>query len=656
MATNEKVGLVLDLRGLDMVTPVDLLQDGRTPWAKNFRLYAKQSDDRQVAVSSRKGSGFYSQPLVEVEDSSVEVIDSSVPVGVTSPVAAQRIVIETAGRLSRIDAPVSSPEPASGVLTVKLYSTSSDGLNALLSESSVIPSAVDATPVMETIRFLNAPRVEVGDEIIAVFMMQDDAKGQYHLHIDEGVAGAMYSDTSISTLVDTDYSINYSAFISPDTTYKGSYRFNRDDGQNITLAAYGTTMYSLNPTTRAWTSVQTGLSANASWYSFTRADGRVFWVNGYDGLKAWDGTGAVETITDTELPILSQVLFHKDRLFGVSASEKNKIIWSEAPGNPSNAPTNQQWYRAYLSTSFWYIPAPKTGSPITGIISFQDSLIIFTQDNKYVFSGSDKGSFNLRQSTGAKGALSMRGIVSDENFIYFAADDGLYEFNGSSDKNISEERISPLFDGCPNKYDITPVIWKNKVRWYMASSTSAYNDICALYNRGLGGEWELDTETFVTDALYYDDADDDQELIEFSSLYNIAFQAETAYNAVGAPIDFEYRLKYDSMGLPAQKKRIRRYYPIFQGVDSTFKVNLDMDKDFQDSPRTKEILLAVNGATLGNFLIGDDTILGGDTTFKHHRQSYSGSAYYWQLRIRRRGVNNRVAFTGAQYKYRIKRM
>ena len=51
----EKIGLTLDIRGLDMVTPVDLLSDGRTPWSKNFRLYAQQSDDRQVAVSSRKG-------------------------------------------------------------------------------------------------------------------------------------------------------------------------------------------------------------------------------------------------------------------------------------------------------------------------------------------------------------------------------------------------------------------------------------------------------------------------------------------------------------------------------------------------------------------------------------------------------------------------
>ena len=81
-----------------------------------------------------------------------------------------------------------------------------------------------------------------------------------------------------------------------------------------------------------------------------------------------------------------------------------------------------------------------------------------------------------------------------------------------------------------------------------------------------------------------------------------------------------------------------------------------MDKDFQDNPRIKDVLLAVNGSTWGDFKWGDGTTWGGDKSFKHHRQSYPGSAYYWQLRIARKGVNNRVAFIGAQYKYRIKRM
>ena len=110
------------------------------------------------------------------------------------------------------------------------------------------------------------------------------------------------------------------------------------------------------------------------------------------------------------------------------------------------------------------------------------------------------------------------------------------------------------------------------------------------------------------------------------------------------------------MGVPAQKKRLKRYFPILQGVDSTFSIQLAMDKDFQDSPRIKDVLMSTNGAKLGQFKLGDGTLLGGDKSFKQHRQSYSGYAYYWQLRVLRRGVNNRVAFIGSQFSYKTKRL
>lgn len=653
---NEKVGLTLDLRGIDMVTPVDLLSDGRTPWSKNFRLYAKQSDDRQVAISSRKGPGYYINPLSENKVSSSENLsEETVEIGVINNVASQLVEIQSEGRINRIDFPVSKNPGASGPLLVSIYTDKDGRPSDLLAQSSINSGDISDELEWATVRFHNAPLVTTGDRFQIVFEIQDDGFGTYNIGVASDGSDAQYSDASFSALEPVDWGLNYRLYLTPDIRCKGAYRFNREDGQNVTLAVYGNTLYQVDYINNQWITIDDTLDPLASEYSFTRADGRVFWVNGFDDLKCWDGT-TVETITDTELPILSMITFHKDRLFGVSATDKNRLIWSESPGNPTNAPANEQWYRAYLSTSFWYIPAPKTGSPITGIISFQDSLVIFTQDNKYIFSGYDRGSFYLRQSTGAKGALSMRGITNNENFIYFAADDGLYEFNGSKDTNISEKRIQPLFNGCPNKEAITPIIWKNKVRWYMASSGSPYNDMCALYNPGMDGEWEVDTDTFIDRAVYYDDANDNGELIEFSSHYAIAMLAEAEYHSLGAPIDFEYRLKYDSFDLPAQKKRLRRYYPILQGVDNTFNIQIAMDKDFQDNPRIKDVLLAVNGATWGNFNWGDGTLWGGDKSFKHHRQSYSGSAYYWQLRVIRKGVNNRVAFTGAQYKYRIKRM
>jgi len=260
----------------------------------------------------------------------------------------------------------------------------------------------------------------------------------------------------------------------------------------------------------------------------------------------------------------------------------------------------------------------------------------------------------MRESTGSKGAISIQSVAVDENSVWFVAKDGFYKYDGSSDVKISAP-ITPIFDACPNKDEIRPVVWKNQVRFYMASSGSAYNDICMVYDKDLN-EWMMDTEVYVKDALWLNDTDDSQDLLEFSSLVPQIFEAEVDYNNLGAPIDFEYRFNYDSMKSPGQKKRIKRFVPLLQGVDTSFPITIAMDKDFQDSPKIKKLMLVVNGAVLDAFTLGDGTLLGGSKSFKTKRQSYSGYANYWQFRLIRNAVNNRVAFIGAQYTYKTKRL
>ncbi len=801
MASKEKMAAVLDLRGLDLVTPVDLLSDGRTPFSKNFRLYAQQSDDRRVAVSSRKGPGFHTIPLGEAlagsNTSSTGV--STAKVGVTTNIELQQFTASLNGLLGRIDVRLSDPDAnADGPVLIQVYSDQDGKATKLLTESSILGGSIGTSPAWLTARFVKPIQVTNGTKYWIVIRMQDDGKNEYSLSTTTVGDKAFKTDSSLYMAEEQTYSINYRLYTMAAGQDKGSYRFNRDNGANTTLVAYDTTLYRIDEATGEFQKIIDGLNVNATEYRFTNGDNKVFWVNGYDELTNWDGTiesqavnklvngtfevnlapwaaasgttltrstvefhsgvasaqlnatsgnrqidqgltlyknrrykvsiwvkGAtaagnmqmhvnggtlpiaesvkavttswqqiefywvptsdvttinlrstaanvflddlsiidtgIEYIRDPELPILSDIVMHKDRLFGVVASDPNKIVFSENPGNPAYDPTGviptnprEQWYYAWLSVSFWYVPRPHNGSPITKLVSFQDALTVFTQDNKYILSGYDRGSLNLRQATGNKGAMSSRGVISDENSIYFVSNDGFYMYNGSGDKKISA-RINPLVDGCPRVEDITPVMWKNQVRFYMATEGSPINDACVIFDKDME-EMLYDTETYVNRAIWYQDANDDEQLVEFSSLGQVSYFAEQNYHSLGAPIDFEYRLKYDSMGSPMQKKRLKRFWPILQGVDNSFAIQLAMDKDFQDSPKVKEQYMTTNGAKLGAFKLGDGTILGGDKSFKPKRQSYSGYARYWQLRVKRKGVNNRVAFIGAQYSYKLKRL
>jgi len=796
----ETIAASLDLRGLDLVTPVDLIKDGHTPYAQNFRLYAQQTDDRRVTVSSRKGPGHYTTPIGHVlVDSNVATTGASTAnVGVIIGTHAQPYVATSNNRLTRVDFQLANLNSAAGPIKVQVYSDDAGKPAKLLTESGLLNGDILGTQSYVIARFLNAIKLVSGTKYWFVLSIQDDGKNTYTFTTTTAGTKAYKTDSNLSQLALQTYSLNYKIYTSIDQVTKGAYRFNRDNGQNITVANFGTDMYKLDEATKTWISILPGLNSNASDYSFTNGDNKVFWVNGYDELTAWNGqdeltasntvtnpsftvaatgytaiagstasrvtsdfnttpaslqvtaasgirgtiltqavnrdhrykisyytkgstatgntfvtvnggttalTGStkalttawaknefyytptsdlttiefkgssdnffiddvsivdtgIEYIRDLQLPILSQILMHKDRLWGVVAADPNKLVFSENPGNPAFDPTGaipttarEQWYYAWLSVSFWYVPRPHNGSPITAIVSFQDALTVFTQDNKYVLSGYDRGSLNLRQSTGNKGALSYRGVAADENNIFFVSNDGFYSYNGSADTKISA-LINPMFDGCGQKEKITPVLWKQEVRFYMASPGSSVNDTCVIYNKDFQ-EMEFDTDTFIDRAIYYGDADDDQQLVEFSSLIPNAFFAEQDYTSLGGPIDFEYRFKYDSLGAPAQKKRLKKYFPLLQGVDSSFEIQLAMDKDFQNSPRIKDVLLTVNGSKWGEFNWGDGTLFGNDTSFKQHRQSFSGYAYYWQLRIARKGILNRVAFIGAQYSYKTKRL
>jgi len=805
--------------GIDMVSPVDLMKAGRTPYAKNFRLYAQQADDRQVSVSNRKGSGFYLNPLNETKTVSEESTTGAgtQEVGVTLNNVLQKFTATDSNRVTKLNIKIANPNGASSAVIVELWSDDSGSPYKKLATSSLENGDIDDTAAYVTARFVQAPKLTSGQDYWIVLRVQDDGKDGYLVSTTTNSTNAYLSNTGVTSPDVQAFSINYQLYTTAENTIRGVYRWNRDNGDNLTIVVIGTTMYKVDESTHSLVSIKTGLNASADYYSFTSADNKLFWVNSYDDLTTWDGTlvgsnpnlisnGTFETnaagwaaiasdtgqtvsrttaqfhsgvaslsitassgirrayttvnleqnktytvsywvkvgtadtlhlygtnedltlvtafpvdftqlgsdvsattswqnisftitptspfkylvlqgsatsgtiylddvvitstgfgkIIDAELPILSQIVYHKDRLFGIDASNVNKIVWSEAPGNPT-AITNitngvqtattasQQWYNAWKSTSFTYVPRPYAGSPVTSIQSFQDSLFVFTQDGKYVFSGYDTGSFTLRESTGFGGAVSHKSVVTTKNFMYFVSKDGFYQFDGTNDSKIGEA-IEPLFRGLTDRGDVNLAVWRNQVRFYIQEDASAQNNSCAIYHEGLS-EWQYDTDTWVDQAIPYGDEDDDDQLIEVSSLVPTMYIAETGYNNLGAPIDFEYRFNYTALGTPAQKKRIKKFFPLLQGVDSSFPLIVALDRDFQNSPRSKVINLTVEGGVFGTeHELGDGLLFGGQTSFKVNRLRFSGYGNYWQIRIMRKAVNNRVALVGAQFSYKTKRI
>lgn len=793
--------VIHDMRGLDMTSPYDLIEKGRTPYAKNFRLYAEDEDSRRIAVSTRKGQGFYLNPWQEWSNTGQSSVTGAgvVTIGVINNTRAMPFTPftntvngYTGTRLTKIALNIRKGTGL-GPVVISIHENSSGAPGRMIAESTILPTSIGSSFALAYAKFVEAPLLTIGTQYWIYIHTQDDGADGYEISTTTASALSLVSNAGIPGLTSTAYSLNFRTEMCPNFKDKGATRFAQPFGINRTLVAYDTSIYMVDDVGGTFTPIVSGLNTLATNYRFSFADGKVFWVNGYDNLMAWNGTLAtdntnfitngdfetnatgwtstgaatggavarvtsdfhagvaslnvtasgagtrqttttlstaarsgsmqtvdfwfkgtasqtvtfgltgfpgtnvtatgswqhitetikptasaatfyvgsntanffidevkvrsngVEQIIDADLPILSHFTFHKDRAWGVPASDPNKIVFSENPGNPSDAvDAFHQWYYAWLSVSFVYVPAPKSADAITGIVSFQDVLKILTYTNKYDLYGTDRGSLNLRQSTGSKGAVSQESILADESFVYFAAQDGFYRHNGSSDELISD-KVQSEFDGISFPQNITVAKWKRQIRFYYGASASPTNTDCLLYHT-VFEEWQHDTDVHTNRAIFFADGDDDRRLIEFSSLVPAIYNAEQDYNAMGKAIDFAYWMKYDSMGGPAQKKRILKYFPLIQGVDRSFVIDVDMDKDFSNSPVHNQVILTSFGAVWGAFNWGDGTLWGGSSTFKPVKLRYPGYAYYWQMRIERKGANTPVFFFGVQYSYKPKRL
>jgi hypothetical protein len=646
--------LRLDFRGIDLTTPYDVMEENRTPFARNFRMYAEEVDSRRVAVSNRKGSEHYIVPFNEA----LEVANDSLTgaadalVGVNTEWKATPIAVGTTGRLTMVDVRLKNDLEALGVVLVEIYDDNSGVPGSLIASSSILPSDVTSSPAWVSARFIEAPLLDAAETYWLVLRLQDDASGTYVWRYTTDTSVSLTSNNGGLSWDSTAYTLNWKLYTADDTTVKGAARYAPSTSSNRTLLAIGQNVYRATDGTGALTSVIGSLDASATEYWFTFADDKAFFVNGYDDLQYIDSSNNVTVITHAQLPILRLATFHKNVLWGVSAEDPNKLVYSVAPAEDDGS--GNEWYEGWLSTNFGYVPAPKANDPITAILPFQDSLVVFTRTQKWVIYGSNAADVNPRQAQGKKGAVSQKGVFADENYVYFVADDGFYRWNGAEDEKISD-RVQTEFDRISNKEDVFVTKWKGHVRFYYSISGESYNSRCLLWHTSFE-EWMLDTDAFVSYAVPFTDGDDNNELAEVSSLVSGAAYAEVNDHNMGKQIDFLYYCRAEAMGNPAKRKRIVRFIPLLEGESGDYHVEIAMDKNRRDDASYQNFALTTEGAELGTFELGDGTVLGSTIEFAPKRIRFPGYAYYWQPRIKRKAVNNPVNFIGYVLSYREKRL
>lgn len=639
----------LGLLGLDQTTPYDLMSPQHSPYFTDGRVFAHDDADRRVSIATRKGPGFYSVPIGETQDQAVTSTTGAADQTFgTVKWLAQKFTAGASTKLTRVDLNLKT-DTGTGHIIVEIRNDSSGSPGTTqLAQSSILSTDLGSSYAYETARFIEAPTLTSATDYWILVYIQDSGGGSglYNISSTTSATTAKTSGNSGGSWTAASYALNFKTFMSTAGKVKGLTRYYPTSGTNLTLFAHSQNVYKVsNESTGATTSIVGSLSSSATDYYFDFADDDAYWVNGVDVPKTFDGT-TVSSVSGS--PGVSKYLaVHKNRVFFVPTSDPTRINFSDLGD-----------YATYGGTSFIYVPTPKSTDPITGLLSFQDVLIIYTRKTKYLLYGSDLSNFVLRQAFGGKGAIRQDAISKDENHAYALADDGVYRFNGSEDELVSR-RVEPEINNMADKAKASLQCWKGQVRIYYPQSGSSANDRMLLLDTTLAsegspfGEWMLDTDVYVDKTYVY--TQDDNDLAEASSLAGFVMYAEQDYNNLGRAINFDYRSNYFSFEEPAAKKRVKRVYPILRSQSGPFRIEFKVSKDFKDATRDYNINTQAVGSTWGGGETWGGGAIYGKSEIVDPRLTLSGNAKYWQFRFVKAGVNAPVELLGYVVYYRLKR-
>jgi len=636
--------LIQTFSGLNTTAPYTQMKDSDSPYFYNVRLYARNASDRRVAIGTRKGPGFYSVPVGETVDQQQTTVTGAADQSIgTSTWNAKKFTAGATGRLTKVELNLKYGTNPSQHLEVAIYSDSGGSPSTLLASSSILSSEITASYVYETARFVEAPVVSSGTSYWIVAYMQEGGTGDYKWSSTTAATTAKTSSNQGGSWATTTFDLNCKTYVSTNKPLLGGIRYTPSNATAKTIIAVGTAVYSVSDVNGSLTALKTGLSSSATSYAFAQSNDVLYVCNGVDTPQQYDGTtwqdvSASSGYTGT-IPISKFVIFHKNRLWVVDKDNPTLLKYSDLGE-----------YNKYTSTNIVYAPSPKSGDPITGLMVFQDNLIIFTRKTKYVLFGDDPGNFVLRQSSGKKGAVNQASIATSPNHIYFLNDDGVYRYNGSADELVSDP-IQTEVNNMSDKTKASAVYHANYYRLYYPAGIAVTNDSCILWD-DINRVWLRDSNTYVDKSF----VNESEELYEGSSQVGSIYYAEQAYSDMGRPIAFKYWTKYFGDGI--HKIFLRRVLPSIRLQTQPYDLSVSIDMDQKGNvPLQYTISAQASGTSWGGGTVWTDNVtVWGSSTVSTPTILQGSEAFWHQIRFEQTGVDTPVEILSYLLQFRSRRI
>lgn len=612
---------VYDLRGLNLITPDQVMPPGESPYLSNVRMYARNDGETRVAIRTRKGSTRLSTPVGETLNVQ-NVAGSTGDAQFTAQTwIAEPFTPSSSGALTKLELEIKTVVAGGGNVIVDIFSDNAGAPGALIGQGSISSGLITGSYQYLPAYFIDAPALVSGTQYW--HRARVEAGGASTYAINKTAASGGYSTVTPGTVYSSlGYTWHYKSYLSTTGNILGFTRRYPQNMTNRTLFAMGTNLYSVSDI-GAVTAINTDVGVGATKVRFEQINDLTMWVDGVKPARQWDGTTVSDIANVSGIPKL--IIAFQNRIFFVPVSDPTRVNFSELFN-----------FTSYRSVDFFYVPNPKSPDWISGWRVFQDNLVIFTRETKHVIYGSDLSSFTRKEAIGTKGAVSDEAIAVDRNYIYFMADDKhIYRYNGIEDEILSE-KVEPALQAISDTSKVRLHLYRNQLRVYYPSGTDTQSEDMLLLelskkdsNKYL--QWFKDTGRPVCGSLEW--SQDNNELIEFSSKCGAIYFGETGEDDLGKIISFRYWTSYKPYGSGSAKDRIKRFRPYVRPTDTPYTLMVGKDIDFANNPQLAQFPVDPGGATWGQFVWGDGTIWGDGNKLVDDKVPMSGRGKHTQYRF-----------------------
>ena len=305
-------------------------------------------------------------------------------------------------------------------------------------------------------------------------------------------------------------------------------------------------------------------------------------------------------------------------------------------------------------------PAIKTGDPLTAMFNLGGVVYFLTRRNKYYMYSQTADVWTQQASSAQHGTYSQESCVCDLNYAYYANDDGIYIFDGSSEASITQNTIQKTYDAINGKDSIRLELYNNRLYVFYSSLGNGTNDSCLVYNINLRLWESFDTGLPVCATIGRQTASN--RFICGSNQFGQLFIYENNtndYADLGAPIKFDLETAYLHFGAPSQKKRVTKWRPEFSTVTGDYTIKCGYALDFTDNVKYAYSINLKNQNIVQESYVWDNPPTYGNAvtpTKLSHIPQVNGQFYRIQIRYQHHAAFEPVLFKSHTLSCEIQRL